>query len=591
MTALSRRNFLGLTGALAGGWLLSRDQLGRVLAAPAQPNPAPTTLTQTLRAGTPTRNQWRPIVTRAGEPYVARLDILRGKPAAARAGSRRSLLYLGHLTDIHIIDAQSPGRLEPLAELSEELVDATRPHETMTVQVLAAMVKSVTASALSPLTGAPMALALNSGDSADSMSALELRWCINTLDGVTVTPNSGGAQYEGVQIWPNEYAYQPADPALNAYGPYGFPQLPDLLNKAVSQPVTSPGLPVPWYVVYGNHDSLFMGNIAPSPQLQSQAVGDRKNVTWPAASQDLVGGYAGAPTAWSRFNEFVRGFGQEPGTRAVTADSRRTMFDQQQFMAEHLDSPANPGPVGHGFTSANLTSGKTYWRADPTPFFTVLGLDSCSQVTGADGAIPQDQFDWLKGELAQAQAANRLCAVVSHHNSQTLENPAEPTIGPQQRLIHAEEFIATLQEFPNLILWINGHTHVNTIVAHPRSDGGGFWEVTTASCVDFPQQQQLIEVVDNQDGTLSIFATTIDHLSDPAWREGDYSPDALPSLSRELALNSWKFTPQVRLGSALDRNTELLLPAPFDLSEISDRALDRAQMQAKARLLANGAIQ
>jgi hypothetical protein len=131
---------------------------------------------------------------------------------------------------------------------------------------------------------------------------------------------------------------------------------------------------------------------------------------------------------------------------------------------------------------------------------------------------------------------------------------------------------------------------MNTIVAHPRPDEGGFWEVTTASCIDFPQQQQLIEVVDNQDGTLSIFATTIDHLSDPQWREGDYSAEALPSLSRELALNSWAFTPQERLGSALDRNTELLLPAPFDLSLISDRSLQQAQMQSKARMLANGAI-
>ena len=60
-------------------------------------------------------------------------------------------------------------------------------------------------------------------------------------------------------------------------------------------------------------------------------------------------------------------------------------------------------------------------------------------------------------------------------------------LGQSQPLIHTEEFIDMLLQFPNLIAWSNGHTHINTIVAHPRDDGkGGFWEITTASCIDFP---------------------------------------------------------------------------------------------------------
>ena len=37
----------------------------------------------------------------------------------------------------------------------------------------------------------------------------------------------------------------------------------------------------------------------------------------------------------------------------------------------------------------------------------------------------------------------------------------------------------------------------------------------------------------------------------------------------------------------LDRNTELLLPAPFDLSAITDAALEAQHMTEKARILAH----
>ena len=96
----------------------------------------------------------------------------------------------------------------------------------------------------------------------------------------------------------------------------------------------------------------------------------------------------------------------------------------------------------------------------------------------------------------------------------------EPAIGPSQNLIHSDEFVAMLLEFPNLVAWVNGHTHINTITAHPRAGSGGFWEITTASCVDYPQQQQVIEIVDNRDSTLSIFTTTVDHQSSAAWESG-----------------------------------------------------------------------
>jgi hypothetical protein len=56
-------------------------------------------------------------------------------------------------------------------------------------------------------------------------------------------------------------------------------------------------------------------------------------------------------------------------------------------------------------------------------------------------------------------------------------------------------------------------------------------------------------------------------------------------LSRQLAANDWIENPPMRMGSPLDRNCELLLPAPFDLSVISDADLEAAQLEAQARLV------
>src|ERR1035437_782135 len=53
-----------------------------------------------------------------------------------------------------------------------------------------------------------------------------------------------------------------------------------------------------------------------------------------------------------------------------------------------------------------------------------------------------------------------------------------------------------------VLAWVNGHTHVNDI--NPRmgpTPERSFWEINTASHIDFPQHARLLEVVDNQDST------------------------------------------------------------------------------------------
>lgn len=588
MSGLSRRAFLGATGSLAFAWTLPFETLGSALAQEPATGQGASTLHQTIRLGTKQKGMYRTLTSATGEPHVARYDLLGRVADATRAARRRSLLYFGHLSDIHIIDAQTPARLEPLIEFDHSTWEgAFRPQDTLTTQVAAEMVRSIADLRTSPITGAPLASTFVTGDSSDMVSFLETRWYIDLLDGKPIVPNSGDAKrYEGVQDWAETFwAYHPENPSGDWFGDYGFPKLTGMLTAAVTQEVNSGGLPTPWYTVYGNHDTTYFGTFGIPESLRDFATGSRKFFDWKALGLDFIENWAAdSSRIGEALHSLSRNIGRNFGAKAVTPDPQRKLLEQREFMSEHFQTQKHPGPVGHGFTKQNLDTGRTYWSTDVNPFVRAFGLDTCNQITGADGAIPEQQFNWLQTELEKAQSDSKLVLIFSHHNSLTLENDAQLATEPE-RLVHAEEFIAMLLKFRNVVAWLNGHTHINTITPHRRVDGSGFWEITTASCIDFPQQQQVVELVDNQDGTLSIFTTAVDHGAPVTWN-GEFTQSGLASLSRELAANNWVNKPTIRLGSELDRNTELLLPSPFNLSRISDAQLETVQMSDRARLVA-----
>lgn len=600
MPALSRRQFLAAVAAVAAAHAVPVHALG---AAHAASGPVPgagataaaaarglSTLDRTILQGAVQKGSYRTLVSGPGEPYIPRLDVLGRSPSPERIAARRSLLYLGHLSDMHVIDAQSPGRIEPMIVQDHAAWgSAFHPQDPLSPHVIAAMVKSMSDLRLSPLTGAPMSAAIVTGDSADMHSMRELRWYIDLLDGLEVDPKTSET-FEGVQAWSEAvWAYRPGDPAGGSFGDYGFPTLPDLLEQSIARPVPSVGLPAPWYTVYGNHETLLLGTFGLDSQLRSLAVGGQKSYSLDGTASVALGGYASSTSVLQQgIDALGLALGLRPGFRSVPADPGRAMFTQAEFMAEHFRSEPTPGPVGHGFTEHNLTSGETWWKADLTPWVRAFGLDTCNQVAGPDGAVPESQFRWLRGELERATLEKKLVLVFSHHNSVTLENRAQRP-GQNEKLYGADEFVALLLEFPVVVGWLNGHTHLNQILAHRSArgtggTGGGFWEITTASCIDFPQQQQMVEIVDNRDGTLSLFTTVVDHAADAQpGSGGDYL--SLASRSRELASNDWAETPLMRRGSALDRNTELLLDAPIDLAAITDAALERQHLVERARLL------
>ena len=111
-------------------------------------------------------------------------------------------------------------------------------------------------------------------------------------------------------------------------------------------------------------------------------------------------------------------------------------------------------------------------------------------------------------------------------------NDPNPELGwdPNAPLSEAT-LIAKLHTYPNLILWVAGHRHLNKVTALKSPDAAhselGFWEVETPSLREFPQQIRTFEIVRNSNNTVSIFATDVD----PAVKEGSFA-----AISRSYAI-------------------------------------------------------
>jgi hypothetical protein len=68
----------------------------------------------------------------------------------------------------------------------------------------------------------------------------------------------------------------------------------------------------------------------------------------------------------------------------------------------------------------------------------------------------------------------------------------------------------------NVILHLTGHGHRDTKTLNTLNGNSSYWELMTASTVDFPLQSRIVELVDERNGYLSIYITNFDHNSDQA---------------------------------------------------------------------------
>lgn len=491
------------------------------------------------------RSPYRGVAALEGEPHSLRSDLVG---AAAAVGIRvpgRRIASFAQVTDLHVSDVQSPARFEffnreftdPRVRL---LVPMQRPQEALNAHAVAALITALNRIETGPA-GGPLELVAMTGDGIDNAQWNEVATLLSLFEGGTVKPDSGGAGYEGVQApgWPDDIFWKPdGEPHDRFRTEFGFPGVPGLLDRAL-QPFSVPGLDLPWLGCIGNHELLSQGVGVVTPGLVTALAGDRKPVRLPPGFDlgEVHETYLRRPEA------FMAG----PDVR-ITPDPARRPFSLEEFIRANS---------GHGFGDQNVRSSTAYYAHD-TASVRYLVVATASQAGAADGRIDRAQLSWVESRLEEAR--DRLVVILSHHGLDSLTNTRE---GGE---VEPDAILELLLRHPNVVLWLNGHTHANRVTARADPRGvGGFWEVTTSSLVDWPCQGRLVELCDLGDGLLGITCTMLDHdgLIEPGAAETSLE---MAGLHRELAGNlAWSGFTGDRSGTALDRNVILPLRAPFPL--------------------------
>lgn len=436
-------------------------------------------------------------------------------------------------------------------------------------------------------------------------------------------PRPGADEEDGPGYSPDEGENEREAKRSNAVR--DFPQLLEEMNR----PFRATGLrDIPWYGIFGNHDALIQGNQPRNGAFEQVAVGCVKasNLS-PGARAELgrlaAGGFDGDEVgrAYRLVVEDMRRTaeqeqdGDSPQGTVVPADPRRRPLPKSDFMREHFDTRGKP--EGHGFGARNVATGQGNYSFKPKPRLRFIVLDTISEAGGDGGNLDDEQFRWVHRELREAESRREVVMLFGHHSLPTMDNPGaspfppgdDPAIASNRPPFHGglapppardvttpcalsdpaveptsdETLRCLLLRHPSAVAFVNGHEHNNRIEPFERREGagrvaGGFWEINTASHVDWPQQSRLIDIFDNRDGNLSIFGTSIDHAAAPnpggapAPRDGQgevgSSSKRLASISRELSFND----PQAdngedgrsdKRGGEADRNVELLVRDPY----------------------------
>jgi metallophosphoesterase (TIGR03767 family) len=593
---------------------------------------------------------YQPLMDGPGEPHLIRTDF-RSHPGHVTL----PIVAFVQFTDLHIVDDQSPARVEFLDRYANSgtphfgsypFDSAYRPHECLSTHLTNAMAKAIRGIARGPRTKLPFAFTIVTGDMTDNCQYNETRWYIDLLDGGrTILPDSGHIGVDesvssnlaagGPGGFHDPEFWYPDDNRPDKYKQQaGYPAVPGLL-AAARRPYDSIGLGIPWYAAYGNHDGEIQGNVPLDPDFLSA---DNLEQIWTGDPRDVAVHGTKIVDTTATLPDRYKDFGitdklavvRNLVTVKVTPDGDRRLLNRGGFVQEHFVTTGTP--AGHGFSAS---SDKAYYSipsadSDHVQFIT---LDTVNVNGGAGGSLTEAQMAWLETQLRansstylvpttpppplilphgdplpgrgltdgagsvivnQPGVQDKLFVIFCHHTLDTMNNriphPTPNDHGPETLRWGGDALRRLLLAYPNVIALVNGHTHRNDIKPHARlgqAINDGFWEISSASHIDWPIQSRIIEIAASPEAqqagefggasgpaTISIFTTMVD-IDAPLSHGGDIGdPVQLAALARELATND----PQEvgadgddrsithRMGTDLDRNTQLLVLAPFPLN-------------------------
>ena len=423
--------------------------------------------------------------------------------AYAGATNAARLLSFFCFSDVHLTDKESPSwpywsahQTQPgftnkvTPPPGDGNSSAYSPVMLYTTHVLDAAVRTV--NALHRLT--PFDLGFSLGDDCNSAQYNELRWFIDIMDGQPITPSSG--DHAGADTIDYQMPFQAAG-----------------LNPEI-----------PWYQVLGNHDHLWAGTLVATDYLRAaytnnqvllfgdlavDGINSRSHFMGTVDGSTPYGNIIGAgPVA--NFIDSGTGFTNAP---LVAPDPNRHYLAATNYMREFFTTSSQPS--GHGFSQWNVTNGLACYTFEPKANLPlrILVLDDTMTDQNLDfpngmGGLDTNQLSWLVQELDLAQAQDKLIIIAAHIPIELVGVPKSTN-----STITASNLLATLHQYPNLILWVTGHMHRNNVKSHMATSVGpeyDFWEVECPSLRDFPQQFRTFELLRNTDHTLSIVTTDID---------------------------------------------------------------------------------
>lgn len=500
------------------------------------------------------RWEWGP-----GAPCERRTDLLDPAASASASPSPVRLLRFFTITDVHITDKQSPAQAiligyqggSPLAICAYSMVMLFTTH------VLDAIVQTI--NALHERDAFDFGIGL--GDAANSTQYNELRWYIDVLDGTPISPRSGRGEDDPDSLVDYLRDFQPAglDPCID------------------------------WYQAIGNHDQFWMGVMPADDHLREVLAGadilDLGDIFSDPAGMDSRGLYMGSLDCSTEIPQVI-GVGPESAFPAppqiAGADPRRRSLTKSEWIGEFLVSTSNPR--GHGFDETAAEEQFACYSFVPksdVPIKVIVFDDTQSihdeNVVGlggyGHGSLDREHLEWLVAELDAGQAAGQLMIVAAHIPIAT-DAPGGPAWWSTVSEVTERELIDTLHRYPNLILWVAGHRHLNVVTPLPTPDPArpelGFFEVETFSLRDFPQQFRTFDLQANGDGTVSVIATSVD----PAVREG-----SLAARSRDYAVASYQLfmTDPTDPHTEGPCNVELVIPLSPEMATAIDALVPREQ--------------